>query len=925
VKNLGPDDNADGVETRSLSGEWRFALDPDDRGVNRAWWRQDLAGTIRLPGSLQEQGFGHEVTAETAWTGSIFDCSWRLEERYAKYRQPGNVKIPFWLQPERHYIGAAWFQKEIEIPAGWHERRVILFMERCHWETSVWLDETPLGACDSLATPHVYELGDQATPGRHRLTIRVDNRVRIDVGPNAHSVSDHIQTNWNGIIGRLELQATPRIWIEDMQVFPQAREGRLRVVVSIGNRTGRAQAGSLELRLQGLSVTRPWAVAEEGGLVETDCPIADDGTRWDEFTPVLQTLAVSLDGGGAITRTFGWREFAAQGTQFTINGRPTFLRGTHDAGCFPLTGYPAMDVEAWRRIFQVIREHGLNHVRYHSWCPPEAAFQAADELGVYLQVECGVWANQGATIGDGGPLDRWLYAETDRILKAYGNHPSFVMLAHGNEPAGARHVEYLREWVMHYRGRGDGRRLYTCAANYPNFPENEYQNPSGVQQHSWGQGVQSRLNSLPPATDFDYGEWVARYPVPVVGHEIGQWCAYPNLDEIDKYTGLLRARNFELFRETLTAKGMGDQARDFLSASGKLQVLCYRHEIEAQLRTRGLGGFVLLDLHDFPGQGTALVGMLDAFWESKGYMQADAFRRFCAPTVVLASMPKRVWTDAEAFAADLEVAHYGAAVLPEATAEWRITDAQGSRCASGVLPHAVIPPGGVAPVGAVRWPLAEVAAPARYRLTVTLGGSGVENDWEFWVFPAATAVEVPPGVMVSSRLGDTEWLHLGQGGRLLLLPAPAEVPTPVQIGFSPIYWNTAWTINQAPHTLGLLCDPAHPALAQFPTESHSNWQWWDLIRHGAAMVLDGLPRNLRPIVQPIDDWHHNRRLGLVFEAKVNGGRVLVCSADLRTDLAQRPAARQFLRSLLAYMASEKFAPEVELTPHAVKQTIGRSG
>jgi hypothetical protein len=911
-------------EHRSLGGQWRFGIDPQDRGLDEQWWLRECQDRITLPGSLQAQGFGDSVTVDTEWTGSVFDRSWYLEERYEKYRQPGNIKIPFWLQPERHYLGAAWYQCDIEIPAEWSDRRVALFLERCHWETKVWLDDAIIGECDSLATPHVYELGAHATPGKHRLTVRVDNRVRIDVGPNAHSVSDHIQTNWNGIIGRIELQATGWIWIEDVQVYPNLRESRARVVLTLGNQTGRTQASELKLQLPGTITSQRCEIGPTGGVVEVELPVVAPVTGWDEFTPALNELRVSLSTGDEVTRMIGWRDFGTQGTQFTINGRPTFLRGTQDAGNFPLTGYPAMDVEAWRRIFGIVRGHGLNHVRFHSWCPPEAAFQVADEIGMYLQVECGIWANQGATIGDGGLLDSWLYAETERILRVYGNHPSFMLLAHGNEPAGSRHAEFLRDWVIHCRARGDSRHLYTAAANYPQLDENQFHNPSGPQQHSWGQGVQSQLNGQPPTTDGDYRDWVARFPVPVVSHEIGQWCAYPNFDEIPKYTGLLRAKNFEIFRESLTANGMGDQARAFLAASGKLQVLCYRHEIEAQLRTRGHGGFVMLDLHDFPGQGTALVGMLDAFWDSKGYLQPEEFRRFCGPTVILARMPKRVWTTTDEFIAEVEVAHYAAESKQAVTVAWQIQDSSGKSCATGHLAISALPTGAVSSLGKVRWSLASCSVPAKFRLCIRLDGLAVENDWEFWVYPVATEVAIPAGIMVSHRLGDAEWLHLWSGGRLLVLPDPATVPTPVQIGFSPIYWNTAWTINQSPHTLGLLCNPAHPALAQFPSESHSNWQWWEVVHRSAAMVLDGLPAALRPLVQPIDDWHQNRRLGLVFEGRVNGGRLLVCSADLRSDMEQRPVARQLLRSLLAYMDSDQFAPSVELTPQSVKRVIGRS-
>ena len=261
---------------------------------------------------------------------------------------------------------------------------------------------------------------------------------------------------------------------------------------------------------------------------------------------------------------------------------------------------------------KVIKAHGLNHIRFHSWCPPEAAFVAADEEGVYFQVECGLWA----TFGKENGVEEWLERETERIVRAFGNHPSFVMLAHGNEPHGD-HVGFLKNWVNKWQAK-DRRRLYTSGAGWPVIPESDYHSMYEPRIQRWGEELKSRINAQPPATTADYSAWVEKYDAPIVSHEIGQWCAYPNFAEIEKYTGFLKAKNFELFRESLAAHHMGDQANDFLMASGKLQTICYKEDIESALRTPGFGGFQLLDLHDFPGQGTALVGVVDAFWEPKG-------------------------------------------------------------------------------------------------------------------------------------------------------------------------------------------------------------------------------------------------------------------------------------------------------------------
>ncbi len=390
-----------------------------------------------------------------------------------------------------------------------------------------------------------------------------------------------------------------------------------------------------------------------------------------------------------VTDTFGFREIAAQGTQLTLNGRKIFIRGTLECCIFPKTGHPPTDVAKWKRIIGAAKAHGLNLMRFHSWCPPEAAFVAADELGFYFHVECASWANNSATIGDGKPLDRWIYDEADCILKRYGNHPSFVLMAYGNEPAGKNHAAYLAKWVEHYKA-ADSRRLYTSAAAWPELPENQFHVVPGPRIQAWGSGLKSRINALPPETATDYRDFIQKRAVPVISHEIGQWCVYPNFDETAKYTGYLKPKNFEIFRERLAAHGMGELARPFLLASGKLQTLCYKEEIESALRTPGMGGFELLDLHDFPGQGTALVGVLDPFWESKGYVSAEQFHRFCGATVPLARMRKRVFTTDETFEADVEVAHFGAATIPNATAAWKLVADDGAVVAGGTLPPRTI-------------------------------------------------------------------------------------------------------------------------------------------------------------------------------------------------------------------------------------------
>jgi len=918
-------------ETLSLAGEWRIALDPSDEGLPARWHTLRYPDTVTLPAAMEAQGYGDTVTVDTEWTGGVVDRSWYTAPRYAPYRQPGNVKVPFWLQPETHYQGAVWYQRDVAVPPEWAGRRLVLSLERPHWQTMVWLDETPIGSNDSLSTPHAHELGTGVSPGEHRITIRLDNRMVVDVGRDSHSVSDHTQGNWNGIVGRIELLAGPPVFVEDLQVFPHVATRSVTVTGRVGNVSGDPGRGTVRLTVAGregaasprasVDVAVAWDAA--GGRFDAELHLGSKARLWDEFDPALHVLTAGLDGAGEAQVVFGLREIATEGARFVLNGRRTYFRGTTECAIFPRTGHPPTDVDWWRRTIRVAQSHGLNHIRFHSFCPPEAAFEAADELGFYFQVEAGSWANSSTRLGMGLPVDDWVERETGRILRAYGNHPSFVLMAYGNEPGGP-YEPWLARWVERWKAR-DPRRLYTSASGWPELAENQFHVSPGPRIQAWGAGLRSRVNARPPETRTDYREYVEARTVPVISHEIGQWCVYPRFAEMPKYTGYLKPRNFEIFREALEANGMLDQAEDFVRASGRLQALLYKEEIESALRTPGMGGFQMLQLHDFPGQGTALVGILDPFWEEKGYVTPEEFRRFCDRTVPLARLDRRVYTTAETLEADVEVSHFGSAPLVDAVARWSLVDDEGNVGASGRLPAKTVPVGGVTPLGRVRVPLTDLAAQARYRLVVGLETTGDENDWDVWVYPAGVSTEAPGAVTLAQDLDEATAARLQAGGRVFLqLPARrvrGDESRPVALGFSSIFWNTAWTSRQAPHTLGILCDPGHPAFGAFPTDFHSNWQWWYLVSRAAALVLDDLPKTLRPTVQVIDDWFTNRRLGLILEARVGEGRLLVTSIDLTNDLEDNVVARQLRRSLLDYMASDRFAPTVELSPAQVASLI----
>ncbi len=914
----------------NLSGQWKIQL--PETSEEKTWDPKRSAATVTLPGSLTENNIGDDVSVDTKWTGSTQKSPWFTSERYEKYRQEGNVKIPFWLTPVKYYVGPALYRRNFAIPRSWQDKYITLTLERCHWETEVWVDGKSQGKRNSLSTPHEYQLGRLA-PGDHTLTICVDNTVKIAVGVNAHSVSDHTQTNWNGIVGQIALEARPGVRIDDLQVFPDVKTKTAKVHITLDNPSKVRGPCTLKLKAQTLSSKTPHkgdplqlALNLTGSrqTVEAVYPMGKECLLWNEFTPNVYTMKAEIAGKGfsdTVDTSFGMREIGTEGTQCTVNGQKIFLRGTLECCIFPVTGYPPTDTDHWLHIFKVCKAHGLNHMRFHSWCPSEAAFDAADRMGMFLHVECDAWA----WVGSGKSIDQFIYDEGDRILKAYGSHPSFAFLAYGNEPHGPRHKQFLSKLVTYWKEK-DGRRLYTSAAGWPLIKESDFHSTPNPRIQHWGAGLGSRINARPPETMSDYSDWVEGTDKPTISHEIGQWCVFPNLDEIRKYTGVTRAYNFEIFRDTLDENGMLDQAHDFLLASGKLQTICYKEDIESALRTGGFGGFQLLDLHDFPGQGTALVGVLDAFWDSKGYVTPNEFHNFCCETVPLARMEKRTWTTDETFTASVEVAHYGPAPLKNAVILWTVKTEKKSTVtriiAAGEFKRDVISIGNTGTIGRIEAPLSRIKAATKLVLEISVKDTSYKNTWDVWVYPETVDAEVPASIHVTDYLTEAAVKQLKKGGKVLLLPPPIMVAGDdlgkVEIGFSSIFWNTAWTNRCPPHTLGILCDPDHPALKQFPTDYYSDWQWWELVSKSAAMIMTDLPDTLQPIVQVIDDWVTSRRLGLVFEAKVFSGKLLVCSIDLTGDLENRPAARQFRHSILSYMNSKEFAPRFALTPQQVQ-------
>lgn len=914
-----------------LKGKWHFAMDDNDLGISEKWYNKPLKDSIFLPGSMVENLKGYDITLKTNFTASIYDSSWFFNPYMEKYRQPGNIKMPFWLTQLKHYVGLAWYQKEVNIPVDWTGNHISLYLEHPHFITRIWLDSIEIGSQNSLTVPHVFDITAKVKSGKHLISIRIDNRLKsMDVGTNSHSITDHTQGNWNGMVGKLQLISRPELFFDDIQVFPDLKTKSALVKIKVINETGSSVKGNINLSANSFNSNKtqsinpieiPILVTGKDSLYKITLPMGEKMLTWDEFDPALYQLKATLTSGKQTDNKvieFGMREITIQGKYFYVNGNKTMLRGTVENAVFPITGYPPMDETSWERVFRICKSYGLNHMRFHSYCPPEAAFQAADRIGFYLQPEGPSWPNHSTQLGRGLPIDTYLMDETKRMTKEYGNHPSFTFLACGNEPRG-NWVQWVSKFVDYWKAT-DSRRLYTGASVGQGWawqPKSQYHVKAGARGLNW--------SNLPPETMTDYRARIDTIKQPYVSHETGQWCAFPNFDEIKKYTGVMHAKNFELFKENLADNDMADMNHEFLMASGHLQALCYKHEIERTLRTPDYAGFQLLCLNDYPGQGTALVGVLDAFWDEKGYITAPEFRRFCNSTVPLARMEKFVYRNNEILDAKIEIAHFGKSPLQNAKTLWRIRDQFGLVIKDGVLSVKDIPVGNNFDLGEVKVDLSEFKTARKLNLEISIDGTNFVNDWDFWVYPAQSLEVNTDGIYICNILDNKAISILNKGGKVLILAAgKIQYGKDVVQYFQPVFWNTSWFKMRPPHTTGVFINNYHPVFKDFVTENWGNMQWWELINKAQTMLLTDFPKGFLPIVQPIDTWFINRKLGMLFEANVGNGKLIMTSIDLSNNLSERPVAVQLYKSIINYMQSEKFRPETTVQIETIKDLFTKT-
>ncbi|NMA80128.1 MAG: beta-glucuronidase [Clostridiales bacterium] len=908
-----------------LNGKWNFKLDKDQVGIDKKYFNEQFSDSITLPTTISE----------------------------AKKVPESDIRHSGYLTDPYEYSGFAWFSREISIDQDVNNYDVFLLLERTRI-SHIWIDDNYVGTQNSLSTSHFYDLTSYITKPNHRLTILVDN-VNYPV-KGGHMTSPDTQTNWIGILGQIELQYLPKTRINSVKISTDWESNSVSADVDFsGNEidaTIYIEDGDINFDKKNYTLT-----SESPAFTYV---ASRDIEPWSEHNPKLYNLVIDVSQNGKLvdrfTQQFGFRTFKAGFRNFSINGEDTYLRGKHDGLIFPLTGYAPMDVEDWLKVMQTAKDYGINHYRFHTCCPPRAAFIAADLLGIYMQPELPFWG----TITDENDEDhdenaqQFLIDEGFHMIREFGNHPSFVMMTLGNELWGSKErldkilgdYKQFNADILYSQGcnnyqfmpvilpnddfhvgvRCSRDRLYRGSYAMCDAPQGHIQTAAPNSTHDYNEIIRpsqvSDGKSAGGTVEIQYGTGVKTvsaessdelYPeMPVISHEIGQYSMYPDYREIDKYTGVLKARNFEIFRERLDEAGMLHRAQDFFMASGQFAAQCYKDEMEAALRTSELAGFQLLDLQDFTGQGTALVGVLNSFMESKGVITEEGWNASCSDRVLLAKLPHFIYKCGEQLSFDVALSQYAKDATVNPTLKVSLLQGEEvlhteSHNIEGEFKA------GLFDIKEITLPIPNLDRAAKLTLTVEL--DDIKNEYQLWVYPAISSKKPQNAVMATDI--DSALKAVEDGKNALYIVQDIDEFETIVGTYCTDFWNYPMfrSISESmgrPEpigTLGLLIDDTHPALKDFPSEIFSTPQWYDIVESSSSIVLDKI--NIDPIVQTIDNVERNHRLGLLFEVTIGESNILICTSDL-LKLADSAPAQHLLNSLVSYVDSPEFKPGTEV-------------
>ena len=922
-----------------LSGKWKVRL------------QDGTEAEAELPGTLDENSIGVPDRPEKLWQSAAPLPS----------GENGEQGIGTRFTRKHTYTGPACFTRRIlweETPKG---RRCVIRVERSRkLRLAVNGQESRPLLPGTLSTPWVFET-ESLRPGENEIQFVCDNSYQewpAEAILYSSAATDETQTNWNGLIGDIRLETKPSVFLLNPRTVMNPDGSSVSFQAEVCAPEGTAKS-CVTVRMESDALAgeaREFRVVVSGGAQTISIPgipLAENIRKWRMEDPQLYTVRFALQADGCPEETdeteilTGFRTFLPDdGYRLCLNRRRIFLRGEANCAAWPETGHPPMTEEAWEEILRRYQAYGVNCMRFHSHCPPEAAFEAADRIGMLMQPELSHWDPEHAFESDAS--FRYYRNELTEILHMLGKHPSFVMLTLGNElncneKGQERMAELVRcaketlpdrlyAWGSNafYGAKGCDREsdFYT-AQNYGKWQMRAISAAQDEEHPDRKTKIRGYLNNTYPSARANYREGMAAlreaFPQPMFSFEVGQYEVLPDFGEIAAFCGVTEPVNCRMIREQAEKKGLLPLWNRMVEAGGELALIGYREETEAVMRTPGMSGLSLLSLQDFPGQGTALVGMMNAHLRPKpfGFAQPERFRAFFRDAAPLPELEKYTWTAGETLKAPLRCVNYGAKDL---RGDLHISlmihrGAEEEIPAEQVIQDLAIPAGSAEIRGEVclTLPWVEKAVCAELVLEMDKDKDRFSNRKRIWIYPEEAEVSAD-GILCSEWVTEEVLSALERGERVLLEPPSTEeaLPGSIRGQFTTDFWSVG-TFPQQEGGMGLLIQEDHPLFSAFPTSFHTDYQWW-LMAGQRAMRLPDERYAGGVLIRQMDSFATLRSFAMLMEVRVGSGRLMISTMDLKR-LPQKPEVRALRNAILQYMKTGAFSPKTEMTPEALRMLL----
>jgi hypothetical protein len=927
-----------------LDGLWEFTYDPDPP-------KRDSSGQ-RIPGLPDDNSFvakmlvpgywdDHADLLQTApfWSFARFNPHHRKLE-FPIGEDPADATLPY-------LAGVGWYRKVFDAPPGWKESLVTLRVGGARVEAWVWLNGSLLTHHLGHSVPFEVGLNESLRPGgSNTLLIALDNTSEGQEGTSLRGY----QGRSAGLYRPVSIKITGGTRIKTCYLRP-AKEGQ-RILWTV----------DLEAKDIGRNTLLRWKIETQGGRLLGQSTERAQGTTvqwetetfgmrpWTEHTPVLYDVEVSIAKEGkpldSHRQKFGLRLLERDGNQLRLNGRPIMFRGTTDHYYFPTTTMAPLNVEPYRDRIHRLKELGFNWIRFHTWVPSEEYMQAADELGMMMQVE--------APVGFGE--EEWI-----EIVRTCRTHPSVVLYCPGNE-------EYLDEEKIAF--------LRQRAADVHHEAPDAFFNPQsalrGV-EYKWGRDKDGlgpgaveepfphnagRLDLLREFTDvfgayalgmLSYtslkGEWrqlnerMRIYQRPILSHELGIHGNYLNLDLEHRFERTRIGPDlFAATRRNLVNAGLLPKAELYYRNSCAWMRTLRKETLETARKVKYVAGYDFLAAFDQNWHRSGYpCGIMNDFLELKpGECATDVLKYNGESVLLLDCSHQRTFVAGDRLRFDVLTSLYGGSSLTEGTLSWHLADQTGGILRRGGWPVRKVRNGVIEKLGMLECVLPELQEPTKATVFVELSGGEYEviNNWDFWVFPKSGPSQTgadadadilsrlgsryrdlhpinssQPALRIVSALDENTLDFLDGGGRVLLLgygPFPM-LPTSFQMSVTGRVRGNLATVIQD-----------HPLMRRFPHDGYCDWQFHSMLEGGSAVNFNELAAPFDPIIEVVSSFKLVIKQATLFEWGVGEGRLLV--STMNVDLSV-PANAYLLDVMIEYTRSKDFKPRNAIDSRNIVELI----